>query len=86
MDDVALEVDVMFRRADGIEPRRVILARIFEQSNMIPLNERCTGGAREGLVGESSQVRHSFVLTELYGGTQCHVLPFTIECKRRMFE
>lgn len=86
MNDIALEVDVPFGRADGIEPRRVILSRVFEQSNMITFNERRTGGAREGLVGECAHLRHGVVLTEMYGGIQCQGLPSTIECKRRMFD
>jgi len=75
MNDVTLEVDVTFRSSDGIEPCRVILARVFEQPNMITLNEWRTGGAREGLVGECAYLRHGVVrkVVDLYGHTHCHV-------------
>jgi hypothetical protein len=52
VDDVALEVDASPRAADRFEPRRIVLARVFEQADAVALDERRPRGPRERLVCE----------------------------------
>jgi len=56
VDDVALEVHVTFCGSDGLKPRRIILARVPEQSNGIAVDEGRAGRARERPVGERLRV------------------------------
>src|SRR6185503_16635471 len=45
MDDVALEVHAMPRGLDGLEPGRVVLARVAQQAHGVAVHERRAGGA-----------------------------------------
>jgi hypothetical protein len=40
VNDVAFEVHPPFRRADGVEPGGVVLARVAQQLNRVTLNQR----------------------------------------------
>jgi hypothetical protein len=54
MNDVALEVDGPGGAGDCVEPRRVVLAGVLQELDVVAGQERRAGGARERLLGEGA--------------------------------
>ena len=69
---VALEMNVVLRLADGLEPGWIVLTGVLQQSDMIALHERGAGGTREGPVGARSQRRVSAALAPAISGGGDH--------------
>ena len=60
VDDVAFQVDGAPGAANGIEESRIVVLRILEQPDVVRRDQRCTGSARERLVGKSPHRRPAF--------------------------
>ena len=65
--EIVLEVDVLFRRADSIEPGRVVLTAILEQTDVVAGAQRRASGAREHPVGQFTQFRYRSGLPRPFG-------------------
>src|SRR5262245_15508664 len=52
VNDVALEMNMIARRSDRREPCGIVLGCVNQQPYAVPTDERCTGSARESLVGK----------------------------------
>ena len=62
VNDVALEMDVPPRSANGVEPCRIVVLRVFEQPNAVAGDQRRSSRARERLVGKRPDRRQAFGL------------------------
>src|SRR5262249_60349703 len=59
VDDVHLERDRLLSAVDDLEPRRVVLSRVFQQPDGVALSQRRAGGARKSLVRQLAQRREA---------------------------
>ena len=72
VNDVALEMNLSPRGANGVEPCGVVLLRVPEQPNAVSGDQRGPGRPRERLVGERASRREAFGLVG-WEGTGAHV-------------